>query len=202
MATAESSTKNRVLEVALRLFSEHGYRGTTTALIAREAGVAEGTLYRYFKDKKGLFMASIEPVIQEAIRRESALGREGSPRELLRHRIRERVRVIQEYLPVFNILFTESRYHPEIAELLIQRVAQIFSPAEVESMRAAVAAGQFRKPPNPLILTVGLTAAIWAMVQVGPAADALFKNWPSPASYDQLGEDLADLFADACCGPA
>ncbi|MFZ5815949.1 MAG: TetR/AcrR family transcriptional regulator [Bacillota bacterium] len=196
------NTRDRVLEAALRLFSENGYRGATTAEIARQAGVAEGTIYRYFRDKKELFLACVEPVIQEAIRRENTLPREGSPREILRRRIIERVRVIRENLPVFHILFTESRFHPEIASILLQQVSTSISAQEKEAIQRAVESGAFRRPPNPLIMSVGLTSAIWAMVAVGPAADHLFADWPYRPSYARLEEDVADFFADALMAEA
>jgi AcrR family transcriptional regulator len=46
--------------VARILFEEHGYQGTTTAQIAREAQVPEGTLFEYFRTKKDLVFALLE----------------------------------------------------------------------------------------------------------------------------------------------
>src|SRR5476651_2502938 len=43
-----------VLRAALRLFVKQGIDGTTIKDIAREAGVAEGSLYRHFKSKDDL----------------------------------------------------------------------------------------------------------------------------------------------------
>ena len=49
-----------LLEIACRLFSEGSYRGTTTADIAREAGVTEPVLYRHFASKRDLYLACLE----------------------------------------------------------------------------------------------------------------------------------------------
>ena len=46
-----------VLEAAARLFARDGYSATTTAGIAREAGVATGTVFRLFPDKAALLAA-------------------------------------------------------------------------------------------------------------------------------------------------
>lgn len=43
-----------ILETALRLFTEQGYDDTTIAQIAREAGVSQRTLFRYFGAKEDL----------------------------------------------------------------------------------------------------------------------------------------------------
>src|SRR5579863_9663059 len=47
-------TKERILEAALQLFREKGLEGTTTREISRKAGIAEGTLFNYFKTKEDL----------------------------------------------------------------------------------------------------------------------------------------------------
>lgn len=43
------------MEATLSLVSHHGFEGTSTALIAKEANVGMGTLYRYFETKEELF---------------------------------------------------------------------------------------------------------------------------------------------------
>ncbi|MCL4491076.1 MAG: TetR/AcrR family transcriptional regulator [Nitrospirae bacterium] len=53
--TAEASTRDKILEAALRLFSQKGYLGATTREIARESGIAEVTLFRHFPSKERLF---------------------------------------------------------------------------------------------------------------------------------------------------
>ncbi len=53
------STRDKILETALRLFSKEGYLGATTREIAREAGVAEVTLFRHFPSKETLFEETI-----------------------------------------------------------------------------------------------------------------------------------------------
>lgn len=49
------STRDKILETALKLFSQKGYLGATTKEIAKEAGIAEVTLFRHFSSKEKLF---------------------------------------------------------------------------------------------------------------------------------------------------
>ncbi len=46
-----------LLDCALKVFTQRSYRGTTTAEIAREAGVTEPILYRHFASKRDLYLA-------------------------------------------------------------------------------------------------------------------------------------------------
>jgi AcrR family transcriptional regulator len=52
--------RQAIVDIALRVFSEGSYRGTTTAEIAREAGVSEPILYRHFASKRELYFAAID----------------------------------------------------------------------------------------------------------------------------------------------
>jgi AcrR family transcriptional regulator len=47
-------SRQKLLEAALRVFAESGFRGATTKRIAEEAGVNEVTLFRLFKSKSAL----------------------------------------------------------------------------------------------------------------------------------------------------
>jgi len=53
MPTADL-TRQRLIRAALELFTTKGYHDTTTAQIAKKAGVAEGTIYRHFLSKQQL----------------------------------------------------------------------------------------------------------------------------------------------------
>ena len=58
MPAAERRLK--LVETAIRVFSEGSYRGTTTAEIARAAGVSEPILYRHFASKRDLYLAALD----------------------------------------------------------------------------------------------------------------------------------------------
>ncbi len=55
-----------LIETAIRVFSEGSYRGTTTAEIARAAGVSEPILYRHFASKRELYLAALDHVWSNA----------------------------------------------------------------------------------------------------------------------------------------
>ena len=60
MSEVATSTRERILDVCLRLFNESGPAAVTTAEIARTAGINEGNLYYYFKKKEDILEALFE----------------------------------------------------------------------------------------------------------------------------------------------
>mgnify|MGYP003276222035 CR=1 FL=1 len=55
-----NETSEKIMKVALKLFSEQGYYPTTTKQIAEEAGVNELTIFRHFGSKSNLFQVTTE----------------------------------------------------------------------------------------------------------------------------------------------
>jgi len=56
--------RDRLIDTAIRLFSERSYAGVSVQEIADDAGVATGLLYYHFKDKQGLYVAGMEVFVQ------------------------------------------------------------------------------------------------------------------------------------------
>ena len=52
--------RTQLIEVALELFSKHGFSGTTTREIAAAAGVSEAIIFRHFASKEELYAALLE----------------------------------------------------------------------------------------------------------------------------------------------
>src|ERR1041384_3860788 len=74
-----------ILRAATRVFASNGYFNAKVADIAREAGVADGTVYLYFKSKEeilhSIFDRSVEEAVSEARKQLETVA---APREKLR----------------------------------------------------------------------------------------------------------------------
>ncbi len=57
--------KQLILDAAAQLFAEQGYLRTSTAQLATKAGVAEGTIFRHFKNKEQIFIALVEQLLEK-----------------------------------------------------------------------------------------------------------------------------------------
>ncbi len=62
-----ASTRERLLRAAATVLAEHGYSGTRIADIVHAAGVSHGNFYRHFQNKDGVFVAVLEPLLDELV---------------------------------------------------------------------------------------------------------------------------------------
>ena len=60
MDSREKNTKERILEEALRLFSQNGYMGTSMNDIAAKLGVTKAALYKHYTGKKEILDSIVE----------------------------------------------------------------------------------------------------------------------------------------------
>jgi AcrR family transcriptional regulator len=60
MRRSAEERREEIVEIALRHFAEGGYHGTSTEVIARDAGISQPYLFRLFRTKRDLFVACTE----------------------------------------------------------------------------------------------------------------------------------------------
>jgi len=94
-----TDTHERILGVALRLFAERGFAGTSIRDIADELGVTKAALYYHFESKEAIFaelvdqpLASARAIMAESRQLDTAAGREDF--------IRRIVDTMADYAPV------------------------------------------------------------------------------------------------------
>jgi TetR/AcrR family transcriptional regulator, transcriptional repressor for nem operon len=73
------------LDGAIAVFSEHGYHATSLPRLTAAMGIAEGSLYKAFRDKRGVFLAAFERyVARRAEKLDAALAAARTGRDRLR----------------------------------------------------------------------------------------------------------------------
>jgi AcrR family transcriptional regulator len=136
-------TKEKILKVALDLFRKHGLEGTTTKQVSKGAGIAEGTLFNYFKTKEDLalyfFQKETEKVI-ERYRGDARLAAAPLPEKLfaLIHQDLESIAPYEQFIGsvIFRAIQPSSKLHPlsfESQELRLKRLSflrEILADAE------------------------------------------------------------------------
>jgi TetR/AcrR family fatty acid metabolism transcriptional regulator len=86
-----------ILDAAVRAFSRHGYHNCTVAQVAREAGVADGTLYLYFQGKEDLLVSAFRHVLGRMFERlDREVAGAAAPVEKLRRLVEVHLGLMEE----------------------------------------------------------------------------------------------------------
>lgn len=122
--------EEEILEVAVRIFSEKGFSAATTSEIAKEAGIAEGTIFRYFKTKKEILakvMVKLVQIIGERIMTVRLVelfekNKHLSEEEVLKLVMKDRISVAVKYFDMIKVVVTEIQYHEDLRQAFISNI--------------------------------------------------------------------------------
>ncbi len=70
---AKNNKKELIINAAIKVFAQKGFYTANVADVARQAGVADGTIYLYFKNKDDLLISLFETKMEEILERFSSL---------------------------------------------------------------------------------------------------------------------------------
>jgi AcrR family transcriptional regulator len=106
----KEQTKERILKAALELFKEKGLERTTTKEISKRSGIAEGTLFNYFKTKEDLALYFFQKETEDLIRwfRADARLRKAPLAEKLFAIIHRQLEYIEPYEDFIGAVFYRS----------------------------------------------------------------------------------------------
>lgn len=117
--------EKELLDSALSVFIEKGYKGTTTAEIAKVARISEVTLFRYFKNKEEIFMLSVKPVIHESLDMLKLDSNHEKFKESLRLALIQRVQYINKHHQVIKLILNEQMLLSEYANVIEEMVKSL-----------------------------------------------------------------------------
>jgi AcrR family transcriptional regulator len=187
--------KKQLLEIAMKLFSDQGFDGTTTREIAEAAGVNEALIFRHFRTKEDLFWA----VLSDRVERR---GRNRRIRELAKSEgdFREVLVAIAETLldrtdddaAVTRLLFYSALRNRELSHRFFRTYGQEKFETLADHIRVGIAAGRLREV-NPAIAArsfLGMIVYHYLVEEVFgvPHAQAL--------STRELAEELVSIFIE------
>jgi AcrR family transcriptional regulator len=144
--------EEEILDAAVRIFSEKGYSAATTSEIAKEAGIAEGTIFRYFKTKKDILrkvMIKVIEVFGERLitNRLSKLFEENkdkSEKEIIKILCKDRLMTAVEHWDMLKVVITEMQYHEDLREAFIKHIVIKGKGMLEQFFKAGVEKGVFK----------------------------------------------------------
>lgn len=187
---SETETRTRILKSALRLFARQGYDGTTTRDLAEAAGVAEGTLFRHFPNKKAILIEVATQgwieILTDLLTELSEMGSYKAVAQVMRRRMLN----LHKNADMLKVCFMEAQFHPELRDRIqIEVITKMTDVAEV-FFQSAMDQGIYRRMNSKVVARVFL--GMFAVA--GFSQDTIMESDSSPAAMQEMAEGLADIF--------
>lgn len=150
----------RILESAIQVFSEKGFSASTTSEIAKNAGIAEGTIFRYFKTKKdilrGILIQTInlfsEKIVMGGIEKIFSTSEDKDLRSIMKELIYDRIKLLDSAFPMARVILTEALYHEDVREAIYQNIILSAAKTFSEFHSKMVERGLIRSDVEPLVV--------------------------------------------------
>ena len=179
---ARAARQEEILASARAVFARQGFRGTTIADIAEEAGVALGTIYLYFKSKDEVFAALSEEFNQIIMSALTNVPRADTLEQAVRLRINQVFEGCAENRDLVRLVVLNT--DPDTAATRRMRADEQkrFTPL-IQDIRAVIEAGAVRDADPEIMARLTVGAVSMSVYQAFVLDDG--RRW--------------EQFRDACC---
>lgn len=179
---------NRILEAAVKVFAKKGFYQATISQIAKEAGVADGTIYLYFKNKDDIliqFFTYKTRQVFDLFRQE--VDKAQNAAEKLRNLIRCHLAEFQRDRNMAIVYQAVTRQNDQLVRNEIREMTKLYLDIVAEIVEQGQAEGTIRK---------NLYLSLVKRFILG-AVDEVINTWlRSGGKYDlvSMADPLIDLF--------
>jgi len=191
-----NSKYHRILESAVRIFARQGFRQSTVSQIAREAGVADGTIYLYFKNKDDIlvhFFSFKAKQVFDRFREEVARGADSLDK--LRNLVRVHLGEFQRDPDMAIVYHVETHQISRLAEEQIRAMGKMYHDIISDIVEEGQQAGLIRRD---IYLSLAKRLILGAV-------DETIGAWlHAGRTYDliSMADPLTDLFIRGIGAPA
>jgi TetR/AcrR family fatty acid metabolism transcriptional regulator len=194
---AEADRKGTILRAAIEVFSKKGYHGCRIADVAKEAGVAYGLVYHYYKNKDELLQSVFEYGWTSLVSRITE-------RSLAGKTVEEKVRGI------VSVAFDAYKTDPRAVKVLILEVGR--SPAgqsvnrgsafggAIEMVATVFRDGQKRGELDPGLEPLVCAAMLFGAIEMGLTTFIMGLLDRKSEAIDQAAQQVADTFLGGVLG--
>jgi TetR/AcrR family fatty acid metabolism transcriptional regulator len=185
---AGSAKYDAILRGAIKVFARNGFFNSKVADVAREAGVADGTVYLYFKNKDDILVSIFNDHMREALARgRQRLARIHDPVEKLKSIVYGHLEVFagdRDRAVVFQVeLRSSSKFMEQFSTTGVTEYIHYIS----DIIREGQQQGSFRPELNSLLVAKMLFGAL----------DEMVTNWVISKKRSNLvatGDSVVDVF--------
>ncbi|MGL4880502.1 MAG: TetR/AcrR family transcriptional regulator [Waterburya sp.] len=186
----EEDTRTKILQAGLQLFARQGYDGTTTRDLAKLAGVAEGTLFRHFANKKAILIEVATTgwvdILTDLLTELSEMGSYKAVSQVMRRRMLN----MRKNGDLLRVCFIEAQYHPELKETIQAEVISKMTDVAEAFFATAMEKGIYRQMNPKIVAKVFL--GIFAIA--GFSEQTIIDPEASPQAMQEMAEGISDIF--------
>ena len=184
------------MEAAVKVFAEQGFFQSTVAQVAKEAGVADGTIYLYFKNKDDILVQFYQFKTKQVFDRfRQAVDQEDTALGKLRNLIRTHLEEFQKDPNMAIVYQVETHQQRRLAQDPIKEMSKMYRDIISEVVELGQEEGTIRRS-----LYMGLVKRL-----INGAVDEVINAWiHTGGNYDlaSMADPLVDLFINGIGTPA
>jgi TetR/AcrR family fatty acid metabolism transcriptional regulator len=178
----------RILDAAIKVFADQGFFQSTVSQIAKAAGVADGTIYLYFKNKDDILIHFYEYKTRQIFERfRDAVSQPSTAEEKLRCLIRVHLQEFQKDRNMAIVYQAETHQNRRLGHQQIKEMSKMYRDIISEVVELGQEEGSIRRD-----LYMGLVKRF-----INGAVDEVINSWiHSGGKYDlvTMADPLVDLF--------
>jgi len=197
-SASEVETQARILKAAQKLFARRGYAGTTTRDLAHASGIAEGTLFRHFENKKSILINVVTQgwveLLTDLLTELSEMGSYKAIEQVMRRRMLN----MHKNADMMRVCFMEAQFHPELRDRIEAEVVDKMMDVAEAFFQTAMDRGIYRRM-NPRIVA---KVFLGMFMVAGFSQDTLMSGDASPAQMKEMAEGIADIFLNGVLAPS
>jgi len=182
---AREAKRERILDAAVVEIARRGYYRTTVSHIARRAGVADGTIYLYFKNKEDLLVSVFDRAMRRFIAEARGIVEDDAPDAVgkLRRLVTLHLTLLSADRDVAVVFQVEFRHTLHVLEVLSRGGIRDYLALIAQVVEQGKAEGAFRSGVDPLLAAKAVFGVLdemmtdWVLsrknVRVASRADAV-----------------------------
>jgi AcrR family transcriptional regulator len=187
---SEDATRTKIIKAAQKLFARQGYDGTTTRDLAAAAGVAEGTVFRHFPNKKAILIEVATQgwveILTDLLTELSEMGSYEAVGQVMRRRMLN----FHKNGDLMRVCFMEAQFHEDLRDRVQSEVIDKMTNVAEAFFETAMEKGIYRQM-NPRVVAqvfVGMFAI------AGFSHNTIMEPEASPQVMKEMAEGIADIF--------
>jgi AcrR family transcriptional regulator len=165
--------REQILKAAIEVFGEKGFERATIADVARRAGVAEGSIYNYFKNKGDLLVGIPRQIVQLPVQAIAPLLEQSnvpgavSPEKVLTAIAQNLVAIFHQNSQIFRVLISAVPHLKQTTRESYVNHVILYAIGILEAyFKKQIELGVFRKDLDPRVLAMSFFGMLFPYVML------------------------------------